>query len=312
MLQVTSDDFALAFGVAAEDLPADCRSKILEHDFRFEPAPPEEHSRLVLETLKTLDGGELVKVGSHRKAVWERGWSENLREFVAADYNLESLLPKYYNNAHPYLRLRRQYIKPVDPSFEVNFYTVLRMWLFRRYLTDIQNVYELGAGTGLNLAMLAQLFPEKNLYGLDWASASKDILTALSKRYGWRITGYEFDLFHPDPDFELAQNSAVLTTTALEQLGHEHGPLLDYLLRQAPAVCINVEPIVELYQDEHLLDSLAMRYHRQRGYLENYLPTLRQLEQEGKIELLCVQRPYFGGFFNESYSIVVWKPRAAR
>ncbi len=307
MLNLTIDDFAIAFGVTAENLSADCKSKIAEYDFRFEPIEAEEHNKLVLETLKKLDGGELSPVGSHRRGVWEKAWSEHLRDFVASDYSLESLLPKYYKS-HQYLRFKQRYIKPVDPNFEVDFYAVLRLWLFRQYLTDVQNVYELGCGSGLNLVMLAQMFPEKNLYGLDWASASQQIMSELSRKYGWKIKGHQFDLFNPDQNFDLADNNAVLTMTSLEQLGDKHGPLLDYLLRQAPTLCISVEPLLELYEEGNLLDYLAIKYHQRRGYLKHYLTALMQLEQENKVEILCVQRSYFGGFFNESYSVVVWKP----
>ena len=306
MQSLAIDDFARAFGI--DELPRDCTELVGQHDFRYEYPTPREHEKLVLETLKKLDGNQFSVVGKHRKDVWEKGWAENLRDFVASNYDPAALRPKYYG-ANPFLRFRQRYVRPIDASFELNFFTVLRTWLYRRYLAEVEDIYELGCGTGLNLILLAKLFPEKNLHGTDWAAASIEILEGLAKKYGWRLKGHPLDFFQPDASFKLAPGSAVLTMDALEQVGANHGGLLEYLLSQKPAVCIHVEPVVELYEDDNLLDYLAIRYHRQRGYLDNYLSALRELEAKQRIEILLTRRTYFGGFYNESYSIVVWKPR---
>ena len=305
MPAVTAEDFAAALGI--EQLPDECRKLVEQHNFEYSLATPEEHDRLVLETLKKLDARQFSVVGEHRRDVWQKGWGENLREFEASNFEADALLPKYFG-ANAFLRFKQRYVRPADARFELNFYTVLRRWLFRRYLADIDHIYELGCGTGLNLILLAKLFPEKRLYGADWAPASVSIVNGLARKYGWRLQGRLFDFFAPDPGFSLAQPGAVLTMDALEQIGDRHGELLDYLLARRPALVVHVEPIVELYDEANLLDYLASRYHRDRHYLSGYLSALRNLERSGKIEIMLTQRTYFGGFYNESYSILVWRP----
>ena len=306
MKSLTPQDFASAFGIP--QLPEECRKLVAGHDFHYEEASADEHSALVLETLKKLDSRQFAVVGEHRKDVWEKGWSENLREFAASGHDADALMPKYYRG-HPFVRWRQRFIRPADKAFEIHFSTVLRTWLFRRFFSESADIYELGCGTGLNLILLARLFPDKRLHGTDWASASQEILAGLAKRYGWQLQGHPFDFFHPDPAFRLAPGAAVLTFTALEQVGARHEALLAYLLSQRPAVCVHVEPMAELYDEGNLLDYLALRYHRERGYLDGYLSALRRLEKDGRIEILLTQRPYFGGFYNESYSMVAWRPR---
>jgi len=304
--RLAPEDFARAFGI--DELPDECGRLVAEHDFRYEEATSDQQADLVLEILKKLDAKEFSVVGEHRKDIWERGWSENLREFNAAGHDAAALMPKYYRG-HPFVRFRQRFIRPAHPAFEINFSTVLRTWLFRRYFADAADVYELGCGTGLNLILLANLFPEKRLHGADWASASAEILAGVARRYGWRLDGHHFDFFRPDPAFRLAPASAVLTFTALEQVGERHQALLDYLLAQRPAICVHVEPLAELYDESNLLDYLALRYHRGRAYLTEFLTALRELEAAGRIEILLTRRTGFGGFYNESYSVVAWRPR---
>ena len=94
----------------------------------------------------------------------------------------------------------------------------------------------------------------------------------------------------------------------MEQLGSRYQPFLEYLLENRPQICVHLEPIVELYREGNPLDQAAIRYHERRGYLAGFLTTLKTLEASGKISLLKVQRLFFGGFYHEGYSVVVWKP----
>ena len=69
-----------------------------------------------------------------------------------------------------------------------------------------------------------------------------------------------------------------------------------------------MEPLCELYDPDNLVDYVAYRYHKQRGYLDGYLTRLRQLEAEGRIEILKTQRVYFGNLYHEGYSFIAWRP----
>jgi hypothetical protein len=303
---LAAEDFAGAFGI--DRLSEECRALVAERDFSFAYATAEEHDALVLDTVRKLDARAFSTVGEHRRDVWQRGWSENLREFQASGFEAASLLPKYFGTNPPFLRFRQRYIRPASATFEIDFYTVLRTWLFREYLATAAEIHELGCGTGLNLMLLAKLFPEKPLHGADWAPASVDIVAGLARKYGWRLNSRLFDFFQPDPAYPLSPGSAVLTMDALEQVGDRHAALLDYLVARRPSVCIHVEPVLEFYDDANLLDYLAIRYHRERSYLSGFLPALRERERKGSIKILLGLRTHFGGLYNESYSIIVWRP----
>jgi len=100
-----------------------------------------------------------------------------------------------------------------------------------------------------------------------------------------------------------------LTFAALEQIGSNHEAFLQFLLSKSPALCINVECFCELYDENNLIDYLAIKYHKKRNYLDGYLNRLQQLEGDGKIEILETKRPYFGCMYHEAYSFVIWKPK---
>ena len=87
-------------------------------------------------------------------------------------------------------------------------------------------------------------------------------------------------MFSPDYQLNIDESSAVFTIGALEQLGTNFEPFLQYLLEKQFRICINIETIYELYNQSSLFDYLAVRYLERRGYLQGYLVRLKQLEEE--------------------------------
>ena len=69
---------------------------------------------------------------------------------------------------------------------------------------------------------------------------------------------------------------------------------------------MHLEPIVELYDENDLLDYLAKKFHQKRHYLSGLLPYLKELEAEGRIVIDKVQRMHFGNFNHEGYTVLVW------
>jgi hypothetical protein len=101
----------------------------------------------------------------------------------------------------------------------------------------------------------------------------------------------------------------VVTIGTIEQLAGDFEPFLQFLLRRSPALCIHVEPTVELYDEDNLVDYLAVKFHRKRGYTEGFLPRLQQLEDQGRIEIVKVKRLFFGSLLMEGYNLLIWRPR---
>ena len=305
--ELTLEDFARRYGTTVNDIPDDCRKLIAQHDFRYRELEGDERDQVLLDVLKRIDSGQFSVAGKEGKARWEKGWSENLESFIEHGRDLSRLVPKYIRPNQP-LRLDQNYVMPSDPSFELNWYEIFRLWLFRTYFSDVGSVYEFGCGSGFNLTVLAKLYPEKVLYGLDWAAASIDIVNELAKAYGWSMQGLLFDFFAPDESVKIADNSAVLTIGAVEQTGRDWESFLQYLLKASPELCVHVEPILEWYDENNLIDYAAIKFHKQRNYWEGFPNRLIELKNEGKVEILKTKRSYFGSLYIEGYSQIIWRP----
>jgi SAM-dependent methyltransferase len=306
--ELSLEDFARLFGTTIDDIPDDCRELITEMDFRYRELSGDERDKVLLDILKKIGSGQLTVVGKKKRVIWEKGWSENLQNFLKKNYDINELIPRYYRPGQV-LRIYRNYATTYDPNFEFNFFKVFRLWFFKKYLKDAESVYEFGCGPGHNLIALAELYPEKRIHGLDWAVASRDLVNKIAEAYKYNITGHLFDMFSPDENMEIANSSVIMTIGTLEQLGRDYESFLQFLLKKSPMLCLNVEPFCELYDKNHLLDYIAIKYQEKRKYLVGYLNRLRQLESEGKIEILKTQRMLFGGLHYDGWSFVVWKPK---
>ncbi|MBI4333163.1 MAG: hypothetical protein HY673_18000 [Chloroflexi bacterium] len=302
------EDFARCFGTTVEEIPNDCREYIARADFRYQRLAGEERDRTILGVLKKIESDTQIIGAPERWAAWERGWQENLRDFSDGGYDLSKLVPKFIRSGQA-IRLDGDYVMPLSADFELDCYSVYRLWLFRKYLSGFDSIYEFGCGTGFNLALLAQLFPGKRLYGLDFVPSSVNLVNKLREVYHWNISGHLFDMLHPDESFKVDDNSAICTIGAVEQLASKFEPFLQFLLKRSPSLCLHVEPTIELYDENNLVDYLAMKFHRKRGYTENFLSRLRELEAENRVEILKVKRPFFGSLYMEGYPHIVWRPR---
>ncbi len=301
------EEFSALFGVEVADLDEETMEIIESLDFRYRTLSENERDQILLKIIKELYCGEIVVSGEDRKSDWEKGWGENLQALIESDYDLDSLIPRYFKRNVP-VRLNGEYVMPVGTDFVLNCTKVFRSWLFRKYLKNAESIYEFGCGPGSHLAFLAGLYPGKKFYGLDWAESSQEILGHLAKQFCWSMKGIHFDFFQPDYDFYLAENSAVLTFGALEQVGERFEKFLQYILHQRPTLCINVECINEFYQANNLPDFLALQYHHRRNYLSNYLSRLGQLESEGSVKILKAHHQPFGNIYNDTHSYIIWVP----
>ncbi len=305
--QLSLPDFGQLLGEPITNISHDTQEIFGRFDFRYVPVKPEEKEDLILKIVKNLYEKKFSVVGAERHQIWNNAWEKTAQRFAQTNNSNGALTPDFLD-AHPVIRLNREFFRPVDASFEGNVFSVLRHWLYQQFFSSPDTIYEFGCGSGFNLLALAEMFPNKSLYGLDWTQSSVDLVTKIGLVKKLRLEGRLFDFFSPDPNLALRKNSAVLTVCALEQVGKNFWPFLQYLRNQRPQLCVHVEPIYEFYDKENLLDYLAIRYHSDRGYLQGFLPSLENLESEGQVEILKVKRMNFGSFYHEGYTCVVWRP----
>jgi hypothetical protein len=304
---ITGDDLMLYFGIEEKDLSAGCREILESRDFRYKRLEGSERDEVIRRIIIRIESGELWVSGEDKKHVWEKGWSENLEEYEKTK-DVFNLMPKFLQ-AKKVLRLGRGYIEPANQNFEFDIIDIYRRWVFQKYLSDVQAVYEFGCGSCQHLPVLVELFPDKEIHGLDWADASKKIIDTLVHDKGWKIKGHTFNLFSPDYSLSLSKDSGVITLGTMEQTGKNFEPFLQFLLSKGPNIVCHIESMMELYDENNLCDCLAKIYDRKRNYLDGYLNRLRALEKERRIDIIEMRRVYFGSMFHDSYSLAVWRPR---
>lgn len=297
---------AALFGGTVDEVRQWCGPLLASFDFGYRILEGSERDGCLLEAIRRLDPFRVSVAGTDRKPEWEAGWSENLIEFTASG-DLDTLVPKYIRPGE-WIRLNGMYVQPRDPHFVKNYTKMFRAWLIGRFLSGYPDLYEFGCGSCSHVAAFAAALPSCHIHGLDWAQASSRIIDELVRRFGWTMSNGQFDFFAPDHSLPLAANSVVLTFGALEQVGDRTGPFLDYLLANQPARCIHVEGLEELYDENHLLDAVALRYHRKRNYLSGLVTRLRQLEQQGQVVIDALHRHRFGTRFDDTFSYIVWSP----
>jgi len=300
-----TNSFANLFGTTSDNIDAICGEIIEKFDFCYKIISEKERDEIILSVLKTIDSGDLKPSGKNRKGDWEKGWQENLDAFIASNYDVSQLSPKYISK-YNISRVFSRFVKPIDNQFELNFYTVFRHFLFNIYFKPYKNIFEFGCGSGYNLAIINKLFPDKHLTGLDWAESSIKIADALGAGLQASISGKLFDYFQPDYSLDITSDSVVITLNSLEQLGGNYKTFLDFILNKKPALCINAEPILEMYDDNNLMDYLAIKYHKTRNYLAGYYDALKKLESEGRVKIIKAQRVRIGNLFHEGYSFIIW------
>ncbi len=308
MKTLTLRDFADSFGTGEEDLSAACAALVENGDFRYRDITGVERDELILKVLMRIDADTQTIGAFERREAWNKGWQENLQEYINSGYDRHKLVPKFIRLGQP-VRFRQSYIEPHNPGFELAFIEVFRRWFFEKYLREFSCVYEFGCGTGFNLVALAEMFPDKMLFGLDFVPSAVELVTRIGETQGIRLTGRLFDMVTPDYTLEIKSDSAVFTFGAIEQLAGRFDAFLDYLLMKKPALCAHIEPTVELYDQNNLVDHLAIKFHRKRGYTEGLLPRIQKLASRNLAELIKVKRLFFGSLYMEGYSLIVWRPR---
>ena len=164
---------------------------------------------MILGILKKLETGDFSIAGKQKINLWKRGWGDIRDRFVKSGYDVDALFPHYDLRPGDVLRLDRDFIIPKNPMFEMKWLEIFRIWFFKKYLSNVDSIYEFGCGTGRNLVALAQLFPAKNLYGFEWVKPSVDIINLLAKKHHYHMEGGLFDFFSPNRKLRFAPNSAV-------------------------------------------------------------------------------------------------------
>jgi SAM-dependent methyltransferase len=287
--------------VTGECLSEEIKNLIVDMNLEFEELDQAEYNLAIAQIESTLKS-DLKISGPNRKNDWVAGWSENL-DVV----DQESLVPKYMSK-FPFVRWDNRLVKAKSKDFEYKMLILIQLCVFSKWLIKSSSIYEFGCGTGHNLFRARSVNKTANLYGLDWAESSQELLKKVNDKNILSCVGYNFDFFNPNYDITLDKNCSIYTFAALEQVGSNFNKFLDYIVVQKPEICVHIEPIVELMNEDNELDRYCAEYCKKRNYLDGYLTAIRALESKGQAEILEVKRNTIGSFYIEGYSQVVWRP----
>lgn len=305
--KIKVEEFLKAFRCDGKGLPQDFFRKFSRINTCYREATGSELKSYILDLLGRIRSSELRRTKAKNRAAFENGWKDNLEKIRKKGVSFDSLKQGYFRGSR-YFRYDNRLIIPDNRQLEYELFTMTRYLIFRRYLRHYPSIYELGCGSCQNLLLLRRLFPDKEIIGLDFTSTSSQIAAHIRKTDKDSFIVYRFDMLHPDKSLKILPGSAVFSIHSLEQLGRGHNRITDFILKSAPGIVVNYEPITEFYNGSNLLDHLAFMYSKHRGYLEGYLTRLHLLKKQGKIKILTEFRPYVGGVVHES-SLVAWRPK---
>lgn len=289
----------LGFNINEED-----KLKYEQYDLSYDTLSEQEYEKYLIDVIDTLTS-DIVYSGKHRISDWEKGWGENLNNFINSE-DIFELVPKYHSK-RDLVRWNQQIIKPRNKRFDYFIHTIFVDSIIKHYLKDVENIFEFGCGPAYHLLRLSNQLPDVNFFGLDWAKASQDLISAINSKLGNNIKGYNFNFFEPNMEIDIPSNSGIYTIAALEQVGENFQLFIDFLLQKKPSICVHLEPIDELLDSKNLVDNLSIKYFRKRNYLKGFLPYLEKLEKDNVIEILDKRRIYSGSYFIEGHSLIVWK-----
>jgi len=280
------------------------KKRYQQYNLEYESLTDVELNNYLVDVVNVLTN-EITKSGEHRINEWEKGWNENLENFVRTKDFFE-LIPKYHSKKN-YVRWKQSIIKSVDKKFDYYIHTIFVDTIIKHYLKDCENIYEFGCGPGYHLVRLQEQLPYKQFYGADWTVASQNLINTINEKLQTNIKSFNFNFFKPDYSIDIPNNSGVYTVAALEQVGERFEDFINFLIQKSPKRCIHLEPVDELLDETHWLDNLSIRYFRKRSYLKGFLPYLEQLEEKGIIKIVKKQRIYTGSYFIEGHSLIVWE-----
>ena len=127
----------------------------------FKKLNSKEKEAAIISTLEKINIENRIVTTKGRKKIWEKGWGD-INNIFKKKRNLESLIPQFYSKRlNLYFRLKGKFIKS-SKFFEYQMIDIFRTWYFSKYLKNVENIYEFGAGSGHNMVRLAKIFPQKN------------------------------------------------------------------------------------------------------------------------------------------------------
>lgn len=297
--KLTKDEVLNHFNILYDDLPESIQ---LQLDKFF----PIQYDELNSEQYKEYYELCLEMLNKKLEIDWQDDWFNVLQNLRTNNENVKSIIrPKWFResafvNIHNCLSLTE------TPYVDWEYQLITRQMLFYTHLKDIENICEFGSGSGTNFYLINEILQNKNFILSDISVTSLKIIEELKRKLNRNNLIYSNIDIEQDIDLQLPDNTAVITTSVLEQIGDNYKNFINFILKEKPQIVINVEPIVELLDSKNGFDNVMNLYCEKRKYLAGYLTELEKLEKQKKIKIIMKKRTMVSGTFIEN-SVLIWK-----
>ena len=297
--KLTKDEVLNHFNILYDDLP---RSIQLQLDKFF----PIQYNELNSEQYNEYYELCLEMLNKKLEVDWQDDWFSVLQNLRTNNDNVKSIIrPKWFRK-NAFVNIQNCLSLTETPYLDWEYQLITRQMLFYTHLKDIDNICEFGSGSGTNFYLINQILQDKNFILSDISVTSLKIIQELKRKLNRNNLTYSNIDIEQDIDLELPDNTAVITTSVLEQIGDNYNNFINFILKEKPQIVINVEPIVELLDSKNGFDNVMNLYCEKRKYLAGYLTELEKLEKQKKIKIIMKKRTMVSGTFIEN-SVLIWK-----
>jgi hypothetical protein len=277
--------------------------ELVNLNLNIEQVSDSEADSIMLDAVKYLLKNQL-KSGLEYKQKWEIGWKENLDAYIATKQELD-LVPKYITKNNVF-RVDGHFFRSSNPYFEIDFARLILLHTVTKYLNKSDTIVDIGCGSCHYTLWLAKKLQSLRFFALDWVQSSMKIADLISKDFSLDIKPIQFDMFNPKIIDFGSKNKIAISIGALEQLGTDFDNILLWYKESEFETIINIEPIVEFYDENIIFDFLAKEYVLKRNWLNGYLTKIQNLCNNGEVEII-EKRRVFGSKFHETYNVLVWR-----
>ena len=297
--KLTKDEVLNHFNILYDDLP---KSIQLQLDKFF----PIQYNELNSEQYNEYYELCLEMLNKKLEVDWQDDWFSVLQNLRTNNDNVKSIIrPKWFRK-NAFVNIQNCLSLTETPYLDWEYQLITRQMLFYTHLKDMDNICEFGSGSGTNFYLINQILQDKNFILSDISVTSLKIIQELKRKLNRNNLTYSNIDIEQDIDLELPDNTAVITTSVLEQIGDNHNNFINFILKEKPQIVINVEPIVELLDSKSGFDNVMNLYCEKRKYLTGYLTELEKLEKQKKIKIIMKKRTMVSGTFIEN-SVLIWK-----
>tara|TARA_E500000318_G_scaffold100164_1_gene102690 strand:- start:468 stop:1376 length:909 start_codon:yes stop_codon:yes gene_type:complete len=297
--KLTKDEVLNHFNILYDDLPESIQ---LQLDKFF----PIQYDELNSEQYKEYYELCLEMLNKKLEVDWQDDWFSVLQNLQRNNDNVKSIIrPKWFRK-NAFVNIQNCLSLTETPYVDWEYQLITRQMLFYTHLRDIENICEFGSGSGTNFYLINEILQNKNFILSDISVTSLKIIQELKRKLNRNnLTHSNIDI-EQDIDLQLPDNTAVITTSVLEQIGDNYKNFINFILKEKPQIVINVEPIVELLDSKNGFDNVMNLYCEKRKYLAGYLTELEKLEKQKKIKIIMKKRTMVSGTFIEN-SVLIWK-----